>query len=385
MITINWVTPQNLGTLINGQVSYFSVLATASDGGTITYSLIGVPSFPRCLYFDTTSGNLVGRVAFQSTGSNQTADQINTYTFTVRATRTPALPALPVTSDRTFSFTTVQRYTTAYDNIYMTPLLSTTSRAEISALLQNTSIIPPNYIYRLGDPYYGIVSKIIYQHAFGVPTSLSCEYANAVLENHYYRNIVLGELKTAIARDGYNNIIYEVVYCSIIDDLVNSVGTSISKVINWPREEYNRTQFYPASLPNMREQISVELGQINSTDSLPRWMSSQQRDGSITGYVPAAVLCYAKPGFGQIIVDSINQLWQYKFNRYSFKLDRIIVDRSLSYQYYNGATPTPPSTIAGYNTGTQTYTVANMDSADEYIYIPQSIISETTPIPNCGI
>lgn len=381
MITINWVTPQNLGTLVNGQVSYFSVLATASDRGPVTYSVIGTPNFPRCLYFDSTTGNLIGRVAFQSTGSNQSANQINTYSITVRATRS-GQPS--VFADRTFTYSTVQTITQPYDNIYIKLLPSSSVRSEISTLLNNSNVISPEYIYRQGDPYYGISSSLIYQHAFGLPNSLSCEYANATLENHYHKNIVMGELRTAVARDSENNIIYEVVYSAVIDDLVNSQGISISKEVNWPRVEYNRSTFYPASLSNMREQFGNVFGSFNRLETLPRWMTSQQLDGSILGYTPAVVLCYTKPGFGKIVADNINQNWQYKLNKYQFKIDRVIVDRSFSYQYYNDAVVTPPSNIAGFNTTTQRYTVSAMDSADEYIFVPQSIVSNVTPIPNCG-
>jgi hypothetical protein len=43
----------------------------------------------------------------------------------------------------------------------------------------------------------------------------------SVTRNHYWRNITLGELKTAVARDNNNNIIYEVVYSEVIDNLIN--------------------------------------------------------------------------------------------------------------------------------------------------------------------
>lgn len=377
MIRITWVTPQNLGTLINGQISYFGVRATASNGSAITYSLVGSSTFPNCLYFDSSTGNIVGRVAYQSSNTNVAPNISITYSFTVRAS------VESLYTDRTFSFTVQQRITQPYDNIYIKCLLPTSQRDELTQLLNNTDLFPTEYLYRVGDPYYGVARDVIYQHAFGIPTALSCQYANAVLENHYNRDITLGQLRIAIARDSSNAVLYEVVYSRIIDNLVNSAGTSISKTVQWPRSVDGRSEFYPASLPNMRLQVEDSLNVTNiDPQILPLWMTSQQYDQNIIGYIPAFVLCYAKPGFGQYIINNIIQLWSNRLNNFQFTIDRIIIDRSLSYQYYGGATPSPPSNIAGF-TGT-TYNVVDMNSHDEYIYVPQNILSVGTPISNCG-
>lgn len=377
MIRITWITSQNLGSLINGQISYFGVRAVASNGAAVTYSLIGSPTFPRCLYFDSTTGTLVGRVSYQSSNTNAAPNSITSYTFTVRAS------VGPVNSDRTFTFTIQQRITQPYDNIYIKALLTTSQRNQISELLNNTNLFPTEYLYRVGDPYYGLARDVIYQHAFGIPTALSCQYANAVLENHYNRDITLGQLQLAIARDSNNNVLYEVVYSRVIDNLVNAAGTSISKTVQWPRLVNGRSEFYPASLPNMRLQVESELNAVNTDPQvLPLWMTSQQYDQNIIGYTPAFVLCYAKPGFGQYIINNIIQLWSNRLNNFQFTIDRIIIDRSLSYQYYGGATPTPPSNIAGFNGSV--YIINNMNEHDECIYVPQNILSVGTPIANCG-
>ena len=97
MIRITWITPQNLGTLVNGQISYFGVRATASNGATLSYSLLGTSTFPNCLYFDSSTGNLVGRVSYQP--SSNTTSATLSYSFTVRAS------AGGVILDRTFTFT----------------------------------------------------------------------------------------------------------------------------------------------------------------------------------------------------------------------------------------------------------------------------------------
>jgi hypothetical protein len=42
--------------------------------------------------------------------------------------------------------------------------------------------------------------------------------------NHYWKNLILGSIETAQALDAAGNVIYEVVYSRIIDNLVNNNG-----------------------------------------------------------------------------------------------------------------------------------------------------------------
>ena len=57
----------------------------------------------------------------------------------------------------------------------------------------------------------------------------------AVTQTHYWRNITLGEIKTAVAKNSAGEIIYEVVYSEVIDNLINPSGISIQQNIYWPR------------------------------------------------------------------------------------------------------------------------------------------------------
>jgi hypothetical protein len=113
-------------------------------------------------------------------------------------------------------------------------------RQKITDLLQNSNIINNNYLYRPDDPYFGKATYIIYNHLYGVDEASKAsyyEYVNPPFgENHYQRQITLGQIKTAVARDANDNILYEVVYSEIIDDLVNNNGVSIPKQITWPRQ-----------------------------------------------------------------------------------------------------------------------------------------------------
>jgi hypothetical protein len=194
--------------------------------------------------------------------------------------------------------------------------------------LDSERIIPAEYLYRVNDIYFGKSTSVIYEHAYGIYASGIDEYIAAVTQSHYWRSITLGELKTAVARNQVTNeIIYEVVYSEIIDNLVNTQGVSVESTINWPRninlnngpwytsitdifvswEEISGQQYYtslspgtarilhPNSLYNMRTRVAQELGQEYNSNLLPQWMTSQQENGSTLGYTQAWVICYTKP------------------------------------------------------------------------------------------
>ena len=182
------------------------------------------------------TGEISGRLAFESTQSIAPAEETRSYTFSVQAysTEFPEISAI-----RQFTLTTYQKYYLPYDNIYIKALMSMNDRYKINTLIYNGNLIPPEYVYRSNDQYFGVAHGVVYQHIFGVPSVAANDffqtYIDAVQINHYWRNITLGEIKTAVARDANNNIIYEVVYSQVIDDLVNNQGESISKEIIWPR------------------------------------------------------------------------------------------------------------------------------------------------------
>jgi hypothetical protein len=279
----------------------------------------------------------------------------------------------------------------------------------ISDLLTNTEIIPNDYLYRENDPYFGKSNNVVYEHAYGIYASDFDDYVASVTKNHYWRQITLGEIKTAVARNDAGEIIYEVVYSEVIDNLVNPMGASVSKEVIWPRfiplglgpyytseldiftsyglPDYYTSltpgfakQLYPNSLPNMREQVGDVLGQEFNSNLLPKWMTSQQLNGSTTGFVPAWVICYTKPGFAETIKNNINTMWvdvvgnPYRLNIINFKIDRFTVDKSTTFNYDNNLSPAAwtglPSASPAPNP---------LDSNNFYVLFPrQTILPDTT-------
>ena len=312
---ITWLTPVDLGNIDNGATSIFYVQAVNRDGLQLQYRLAsGSDSrLPQGLQL-LPSGNIAGRVSFDTfalDGGNTVFDVPNTtnigpnstettfdltYTFTVNAYSTNGV----VNVNRTFTIHVVRKYNEPYDNLYIQAMPPLDDRALLASLLQNSDIFTPNLIYRADDPNFGVATKVVYNHAYGLTASTLDSYVNALELNHYWKNLVLGQIKTARATDGAGNVIYEVVYSEVVDNLVNNSGVSVGKEVTLPYEvDGDIRTVYPNSLYDMRTQVIDSVGQVSNI--LPQWMISKQADGNILGFTPAWVIAYTKPGeSGQI-------------------------------------------------------------------------------------
>jgi hypothetical protein len=171
------------------------------------------------------TGDILGKVAIQPTADLLSQGDSSTFTFTVEA-YSPQFGV--VTSTRTFTLEVLQQYSQPTDILYMKATPSIADRVLLDSLLKDDALIPPSVIYRPDDIYFGKASSVIYEHAYGIHASDINEYIAAVTKNHYWRNITLGELKTAVARDSSGNIIYEVVYSAIVDNLVSPTYDNFS-------------------------------------------------------------------------------------------------------------------------------------------------------------
>jgi hypothetical protein len=183
--------------------------------------------------------------------------------------------------------------------------------------------------------FFGKASEIKVLHATGMtPTNLT-EYLAAIQENHYYRSVILGELQTAVARDDNNNIIYEVVYSEVIDNLVNSKGKTPPLRFLWPEAINNgvKPYVYPGSIPDMRTELVNNIEQTTDNLLLPKWMTSQQRNGNTLGFIEAWVICYTLPNYSETVKSNINSNWPHTFNEIDFEIDRYIVDKSATYNW----------------------------------------------------
>lgn len=461
------------------------------------------------------NGDIAGRLAFESQTTVSPRGLTTPYTFTVQAYN-PAFET--INSNKTFTLTTVQKYYYPYDNIYMKLMPGSKNKPAVYDLCNSASLVKDEYLYRPTDPNFGHQSEVIFWHTYGLPSipsiasvgneSFYDQYITTVQKNFYWRNLTLGAIKTAEARNSKDEVIYEVVYSEIIDDLITNKGVSISKEVNWPRTiavdnsdywssttqivadatYYDRepvvhrvvaisadkleitldsvdglyymsdsnqvtntfsemtaaadalvtykdvpypaedppipagtlseppvviavdrvtnvitvdeaqvslavgdqvvfsipatasltselsTTLYPASTDNMREQLYSSFGTLSDETVLPKWMTSKQSTGRTLGYVPAYVIAYAKPGFAAKIKADIETNWGYRLNDIQFTVDRIEVDRSLTYDYLGQTIGTYPP-YPGWTTlpSAQPYP-APVDSKNTYVYYPQQTI-----------
>ena len=359
---IIWMTPSNLGTVYNNTISNLYVEAIGTDMDLL-YKLDSGILPPNLTLL--TNGDITGRIADQPSTEAKNLGEKTIFDFTIVA-YSPDYPI--ITSKRKFSLTVEQFFTTPTENLYLKATPSLEHRDILKSLLTNTHLIPNEDVYRLNSNYFGKATDVSFVHAYGINASTIEQYVASITKNHYWRNITLGEIKTARATDDNGNVIYEVVYSQVIDNLQNTNNVSIPSEISWPKyvnfnlgpwitstEEVftsfadmdnNGTlddftslspgvgrKLYPASLTNMGIRIADNLGQNFHYKLLPRWMTSQQENGDILGFVDAWVICYTKPKKSTTIATNIKTQWGNKLNKINFRIDRYTVDKSATYNY----------------------------------------------------
>jgi hypothetical protein len=236
---------------------------------------------------------------------------------------------------KTFTIRIFRAYNYPYQNLFCVALPPVNDRILLNELLSNQEIFVPAYIYRPDDANFGISTAVKYEHAYGLAPETIDTYVASLYLNHYWKNLILGSIETAQALDTDGNVIYEVVYSKIVDNLVNSAGKSVSKIVNLPYSiidpvdgSTQLTQVYPNSLINMRDQVIDVVGQIST--KLPLWMTSKQTNGRVLGFTPAWVICYANPGRSKQIAYYISEYFAQQLNSVDFKVDRYVLDRTLS-------------------------------------------------------
>jgi hypothetical protein len=354
---IIWLTDSDLGSINNGAISDLYLQAQSAADVSLQYQLLSGSdsSLPQGLQLLPT-GEIAGRVSFNTfaldlgttTFDVNYRDQPTTFDMVYRFTINCFSVGGLVNVNKQFSITVVRAYNEPYENLYIQAMPPQNDRDMVSNLLQNQDIFPNDLIYRPNDFNFGISTKVIYYHAFGLTSSTVADYLEAMDINHYWKNLVLGPIRVAQAIDASTGeIIYDVVYSAVIDNLVNAEGQSVSKQVTLPYatqvDGQTVTTVYPNSLINMRDQVIDQIGQISNI--LPLWMTSKQADGQVLGFTPAWILCYAKPGKGDQIAYNIATQFGENLNLIDFRVDRYELDALLSKNWNPTAdnwVPSPP-------------------------------------------
>ena len=172
-------------------------------------------------------------------------------------------------------------------------LLSNNDYNTLFGPLNNKSIIENSDIYRADDFYFGIQNKARMLMAYGIPPVSLDTAMNTLSKYHQNKTFLLTNLKWAISTSEN----YEVIYIQPIDEYTDLQGNTYSGDIN-----INNLTLYPATIPNMINQIISTLGPIDET-FLPTWMSDiQPSTNNMIGFIPAIPLVYTNIGCGKKIL-----------------------------------------------------------------------------------
>ena len=371
-----------MGLIDNGDTSTFYVKAVNVSDIPLQYRLLSGSNsrLPQGLQL-LPSGHIAGRVSFDTFALDGGATTFDVGLNTVRQPTTFDMVAVftvnaysvdgLVNTNKTFSITVVRRYQEPFDNLYIQAMPPQDDRDLLGSLLENPTIFNSDLIYRYDDPNFGVASRVVYNHAYGLTAATYDDYVASLNLNHYWKNLVLGQIKTAQARDDLGNVIYEVVYSEVIDDLVNNNDISVDKqvVLAFPINRNEITEIdsvYPNSLQNMRDQVIDVVGQVSNV--LPRWMLSRQADGKVLGFTRAWVIAYTNPGQSGKIAYNIATQFGTQLNLIDFEADRYELDNFLTKNWnregqhwgYAGDPITPyPPTITTFNGSSDTVSWVN--------------------------
>ena len=320
---------------------------------------IGASAIPAVAGLVTVSGSAITEVLLSENGNGYTSAPTVTVTqgFGGSGANLTAVMAATGSQDvisvfKTFNIKVIREYNRPYQNLYVRAMPPPNDRALIRSLLDNEEIFPPEYLYRSDDVNFGKSKQVTYAHAFGLAPDTLERYVASLYENHYWKNLILGKIATAQAIDPVSgDVVYEVVYSKIIDNLVNTAGESVNKIVTLPYAIVDPadgstiiTSVYPNSLVNMRNQVIDVVGQIST--KLPLWMSSKQTNGRVLGFTPAWVIAYVNPGRAKEVAYYIQTYFAQQLNSVDFKVDRYILDRVLSKNWDTDAQhwiPRPPT------------------------------------------
>lgn len=346
---ITWLTAADLGTINTGDTSILQVQAVSAAGLELFYRLraLNYPTVNTGVYNKLPqgltllpSGHIAGRVSFNTftLDSGETTFDVNptnqlitaptTFDLTCRFTVNAYSINGVVSVFKNFEILVNRAYNEPYQNLYIKAMPTWEDRDIIENMLNDTDVFVPDAIYRSDDPNFGVAQNITYYHAYGLTASTVDEYLSSMNINHYWKNLLLGPISTARALDSQGQVVYEVVYSPIIDNLVNDSGVSVSKSVTLPYVVDAITTVYPNSLINMRDQVIDEIGKIS--EYLPLWMTSRQDNGQVLGYTPAWVICYTRPDQSQRIAYYLQNTYADQLNSIDFKADRYELDNLLT-------------------------------------------------------
>ena len=426
LVTPTWTTPANLGSVTSGEASRLYVEATSTQSENFYYKVKASTKsgLPQGLTLQT-DGTITGVPGF---GTFSTDDNTTTYdkkkTTFDKATKI-TIQAVNATGDvraeREFTISIKNENYKPYENVYLVNQSSESERNVWDNVLSNTNNIPLDLIYRRNDSHFGLQNDARMLLVHGLAPKLGAEYMKVLQKNFYKLELNHGAIKTAQAVDPITDkVVYEVVYVEIVDRKTerNTLGklipgnvaitaNSATTITNYSSpltvdeitkgntnlitgDVKNKTKLYPSGMEIMRKVLIDGIGYQDSR-VLPLWMRSTQTNGEMLGYVPAIVLCYAKPTKAAHIKYYLNGAKTTKeLQKSSFTVDRLLWDNSRS-KNFNKTTQkwtttaettfdSDTTTFEGANTGffgNVDKLETNWNTGDTYLKFPRETIMDT--------
>lgn len=367
--TIRFLSPTLLGTLSPNQTSTLQVEAeTLLTNADIRYSYVGGTLPPGIILGG--SGELIGKIN-QFESSPGAGDGLLTIDLAQYGLNSFSLDGGTTTIDREFRFTVQARdyyqqsavektfriavtadTLTQYSNIFLQPLLPKDKRQYYYNFTTDNTIFPQRFLYRPNDPAFGTQPeiKMLLQH--GIETLKIEQYVPALVKNFARKTFKFGEVKVASAKNSSGTLIYDIVYVELLDEfeknrlsIASEVDiTNAKKGITVDTQKYKVSTsvitidqliekfLYPNSVTNMQKRLKEIIPSGDSTlinineEFLPLWMSSTQAStGTALGYTKAVPICYTKPGFGEQILENIQDSG-FDFKNIEFEVDRLTID-----------------------------------------------------------
>lgn len=262
---IEWVTESDIGTVGANAISNFSIRATTTlPNAILRYQIVKgkLPPGLRLLV----DGDIIGKInpfgnednpgitVFDSntlTFDDNTTSIDRHFSFTVRVADRSGYSAI----EKEFFIDVQDPDDKIYSNVYLKPLFKPEQRTNFKALISNTNYFDTNWIYRLGDPSYGIQREMKMLLYSGIETMDVGHYVAAIAKNTRRKRYRLGEVKVAIAKNiGSQDLVYEVVYIEVIDPQQHNDSPT--------RKQFNVTKKQNITI----DQTSYNLDRINSVE-----------------------------------------------------------------------------------------------------------------------
>lgn len=234
---ISWITPADLGAINANFTSTLKLVAetTVPDTAMIYTLKSGKLPFGLTLNYD---GEIIGTARQFGTVENPGLTVFENKTVTWDG----FLPG-DTTFDRTYKFTVEARdrfnYTaiekeftlkvedldnTQYTDIYMRPMLPKDQKKYYKDFISTPEVFSPDKIYRPSDPTFGIQKNLDMLVYAGVEAVSTDRFIAAAAKNHKRKKYILGDVKSAVAKETpTSDTIYEVVYIEVIDPANSTV------------------------------------------------------------------------------------------------------------------------------------------------------------------